>query len=59
MRECFTGARQVRFLAREPVFAPHSKSVLIPHYRVQDIDEPDDWLRAELMYQLLEQQALL
>ncbi|SIN78233.1 pseudaminic acid cytidylyltransferase [Salinivibrio sp. ES.052] len=47
------------FLAREPVFAPHSKAVLIPHYRVQDIDEPDDWLRAELMYQLLEQQALL
>ena len=28
--------------------------VIIPRWRVQDIDEPDDWVRAELMFQSLE-----
>lgn len=43
------------FLSSLPIFAPHSKMVLIPHFRVQDIDEPDDWLRAEMLYQILSQ----
>lgn len=47
------------FLAALPIFAPHSKMVLIPHFRVQDIDEPDDWIRAEMLYQILSQRGEL
>jgi CMP-N-acetylneuraminic acid synthetase len=28
---------------------------VLPRYRVQDIDTPEDWRRAELMYQALRQ----
>ncbi|WP_414830115.1 pseudaminic acid cytidylyltransferase [Alteromonas sp. H39] len=31
-------------------FAPHSIPVILPRYLVQDIDTPEDWKRAELMY---------
>ena len=31
------------------IFAPHSQAFVIPRWRVQDIDTPDDWARAELM----------
>ncbi|USH03405.1 pseudaminic acid cytidylyltransferase [Grimontia kaedaensis] len=47
------------FLSGKPIFAPHSKAVQIPHFRVQDIDEPDDWIRAEMLYQILEQRGEL
>ena len=47
------------FLSHLPLFAPHSKVVKIPHFRVQDIDEPDDWLRAEMLYQILSERGEL
>lgn len=47
------------FLSLLPIFAPHSKVVQIPHFRVQDIDEPDDWIRAEMLYQILLQRGEL
>lgn len=31
-------------------FAPHSIPIILPRYLVQDIDTPEDWKRAELMY---------
>ncbi|WP_218310843.1 pseudaminic acid cytidylyltransferase [Alteromonas antoniana] len=34
----------------EATFAPHSIPVILPRYLVQDIDTPEDWKRAELMY---------
>jgi N-acylneuraminate cytidylyltransferase len=33
------------------VFSSDSIPIILPHYLVQDIDEPDDWIRAEYMYQ--------
>ena len=33
------------------LFANHSKPVLVPRWRVQDIDTPADWRRAELMFE--------
>jgi N-acylneuraminate cytidylyltransferase len=36
-----------------PVFSPRSSAVIIPRYRVQDIDTLEDWQRAELAYQIL------
>ncbi|MGJ8681847.1 pseudaminic acid cytidylyltransferase [Paraglaciecola sp.] len=32
------------------MFAPHSVPVVLPRHLVQDIDTPEDWQRAELMY---------
>ena len=29
------------------IFAPHSTGLVIPAERVQDIDTPEDWLKAE------------
>jgi pseudaminic acid cytidylyltransferase len=31
----------------------HGRTVVIPHWRVVDIDTPDDWQRAELLYRVL------
>lgn len=40
------------WLDKEPIFAQHSKVVLLPSFRVQDIDTPDDWQRAERLFAL-------
>lgn len=37
-----------------PIFGPHSTIVMIPSWRVQDIDSPDDWIRAEYISSLME-----
>jgi N-acylneuraminate cytidylyltransferase len=37
------------------IYDKHSVPIIIPRWRVQDIDTPDDWLRAEVVYKLLEQ----
>ncbi len=43
--------------AATPIFAPSSFGVSIPRARVQDIDTPEDWARAELMFRLLREGA--
>lgn len=35
------------------MFGEQSIPVVIPRYLVQDIDTPEDWLRAELMYEVI------
>lgn len=35
------------------IFAPHSTAVLLPRHLVQDIDTPEDWIRAEFMFKAL------
>lgn len=37
------------------IFDRHTMPVIIPRWRVQDIDTQDDWLRAEVIHNLLEQ----
>jgi N-acylneuraminate cytidylyltransferase len=40
------------------IFESHSMPVPIPHWRVQDIDSMDDWMRAEMIFkQLMGEQA--
>lgn len=36
-----------------PLHASHSLPLRLPRYRVQDIDTPEDWQRAELLYDVL------
>ncbi|MEJ1224833.1 pseudaminic acid cytidylyltransferase [Pseudomonas sp. CCNWLW56] len=42
------------WLTGKMIFTPESTAVLLPRYRVQDIDTPEDWIRAEWMYKALE-----
>lgn len=45
------------FTERKPIFASHSKVILLPRIKVQDIDTPEDWSFAEALYALLKQQG--
>lgn len=38
------------WLQSKPIFSSQTAAVIIPRYRVQDIDNEDDWRRAELMF---------
>jgi pseudaminic acid cytidylyltransferase len=49
----FYWGRPSSWLENKRMFDHHSKPVIIPRWRVQDIDTPDDWLRAELMHDAL------
>ncbi|HWP94751.1 MAG TPA: pseudaminic acid cytidylyltransferase [Gammaproteobacteria bacterium] len=49
----FYWGRSTAFLAALPVFAAHSEAFLLPRHRVQDIDTPEDWERAEYLYRAL------
>lgn len=39
------------------LFSSRSYGVVLPRYRVQDIDTPDDWYMAELLHRLVEELA--
>ena len=45
----FYWGRAQAWLAHQPVFTAAAAPVPIPRYRVQDIDTPEDWERAEWM----------
>ncbi|MDT3306371.1 pseudaminic acid cytidylyltransferase [Shewanella vaxholmensis] len=53
----FYWGRTEAFLERKSIFAPHSRVVILPRTRVQDIDTPEDWLFAEALYSLLDQRV--
>lgn len=53
----FYWGRADAFLAGRPVFGPGSVPLVIPRYRVQDIDTPEDWARAEILFQLMAAQG--
>jgi len=40
-------------LRQLPMISEYSAPVILPRYRVQDIDTPEDWYRAELMFKSL------
>jgi pseudaminic acid cytidylyltransferase len=40
------------WLSGAPIFGPNSAPVLLPRYRVQDIDTQDDWDHAEVLFKL-------
>lgn len=50
----FYWGRPTAWLEEKRIFDRCSKPVLIPRWRVQDIDNWDDWKRAELMFNQLE-----
>ena len=56
LKECYHDAgqfywgRKAAFLNDEPIFSDHSRIILIPRDRVQDIDTQEDWNFAELLF---------
>lgn len=49
----FYWGRTDAFLTDLPTFSSHSVPIVLPSYRVQDIDTPEDWLRAEYMFKAI------
>jgi pseudaminic acid cytidylyltransferase len=49
----FYWGRRDAFLSDEPMFGPRAAPVMIPNWRVHDIDNEDDWKRAEMMFSAL------
>lgn len=49
----FYWGRSTAFLRQLPIFSEAAAPVLLPRYRVQDIDTLEDWRRAELMFRIL------
>lgn len=47
----FYWGRSEDYLSSKSIFSEHSLPVILPRHLVQDIDTPEDWYRAELMYQ--------
>lgn len=43
------------WLNAKPVFSPDAAPVPLPRHRVQDIDTPEDWERAEWMFKAIQQ----
>lgn len=63
MEEAFHDAGQFywgqasAWLAGKPIFSPDAAPVILPRHRVQDIDTPEDWTRAEWMFKAQQVQA--
>lgn len=50
----FYWALPATWIDEKQIFDHHSAPVIIPRWRVQDIDNQDDWDRAEIIYKQLE-----
>lgn len=51
----FYWGRTQAFLNEVPTFSQASVPIILPTYRVQDIDTPDDWMRAEILFRALQE----
>lgn len=49
----FYWGRTTAWLAGRAIFSPDATPVVLPRHRVQDIDTPEDWERAEWMFKAL------
>ena len=54
----FYWGTKTAWLSGIPIFGTNSAPVLLPRYRVQDIDTPEDWGHAELMMEVLKHSSL-
>lgn len=51
----FYWGRAQAWLAATPIYSEFAVPLILPRYRVQDVDTQDDWIRAELMFEILNQ----
>lgn len=52
----FYWGRAAAWLGGEPIFAAGSAPIMLPRHRVQDIDTPEDWERAEWLFKVMQAQ---
>lgn len=50
----FYWGRTEAFLQGAAVFSRLAIPIILPRYRVQDIDTPEDWIRAELLHRVIQ-----
>jgi CMP-N-acetylneuraminic acid synthetase len=43
-----------KYMKAPALYAPDAVPIILPRHLVQDIDTPEDWARAEFMFQSLE-----
>ena len=55
----FYWGRAESFRQQKPFFSKNATPFILPRHLVQDIDTPEDWKRAELMYQVLKKNGEL
>ncbi len=53
----FYFGRRAAWLDGRPLFGAGSLLLELPRFRVQDIDVPEDWERAEMIFQLLQRES--
>ena len=53
----FYWGRAEAWLQGRMIFSPAAAPVMLPRHRVQDIDTPEDWTRAEWMFKALQAQT--
>ena len=49
----FYWGKAAAYLAGKAIFYEHSRAIILPKKRVQDIDTPEDWELAELLFSVL------
>lgn len=50
----FYWGRAAAWLSGKPLFTPAASPVVLPRHRVQDIDTPEDWERAEWLFKSMQ-----
>jgi pseudaminic acid cytidylyltransferase len=53
----FYWGRAQAWLASTPLYSEFASPIFLPRYRVHDIDTVDDWIRAEMMFEILNKQT--
>lgn len=53
----FYWGRAESWLGGKPIFSNDAAPIILPRHRVQDIDTPEDWIRAEWMFRALQAKA--
>ncbi len=53
----FYWGKTAAFLGNEVIYSQASVPVILPRHLVQDIDTPEDWQRAELMFNVLKKEG--
>ena len=53
----FYWGRADAWLQGQMIFSPASLPVMLPRHRVQDIDTPEDWVRAEWLFKAMQAQG--
>lgn len=55
--QLYWGHQSTWLNTKKHIFGVNSKMVVMPDHLVQDIDTPEDWVRAELLYQLIQNES--